>query len=121
MIEPADYVFVQVTDLNDELCELLLGEGELRLSRFGEKYSRAQRKRVLVKRKVPKTYGYVRRLLRDMVELRPRVTLGSVTGLAEDDPRIGHGYVNPTVPLSEDEREALLAAHRRHSRFQRLE
>ena len=87
------------------------------VSSFGDKHSRAQGKRVLVKRKDPKAYGYVRRLLQAMVDLRTQVTLGARPGLAEDDPRVGHGYVNRTVPLTDEERAALLVAYHEHSRF----
>ena len=86
-------------------------------SSFGNRYSRSLGKRVLCKRKVPKTYGYVRRLLDDMVDRRYRVTLASAPGLADTDPRVGHGYANPTRPLSQEEMETLLATYRSHSRF----
>ena len=72
---------------------------------------------MLVKRKLPNTYGYVRLLLQGMVDIRTQVTLGARPGMVEDDPRVDHGYVNRTVPLTDEGRAALLVAHQEHSRF----
>ena len=75
------------------------------------KYSRAQRKRVLVKRKEPKGFKYVGNMLEAMVDRRRSVTLATPATQRQ------HRYVNPTDAPTAEEKARLLAKRAAHSRF----
>ncbi|XP_043246616.1 uncharacterized protein LOC122394101 [Amphibalanus amphitrite] len=94
-------------DAHHDREQLLDAEGQ---QMYSTKYSRAQKKTVLVKRKGKKTFPYVRQMLEDMVERRRSITLSA------SEPRTAR-YVNPSSTPTAEEKAVLLAEQAAHSRF----
>ena len=81
---------------------------------YSTKFSRAQGKEVLVKRKEEKTYPYVRGALDDMVVRRRSVTLSASSASL---PRKRRQYANPGYAPTAEAKATLVAERAAHSRF----